>query len=584
MANRRFKGRKRKQEVSLGQNEFKAQGGEGSIYIISPWVYKICDPGKMIPEAKFNELLLLAHPRIIVPDDILDEVGGAIGVGYSMPEVPRNPKPLAEILSKTYRLMAGVTPEMMTKLVAQAAENLRHVHKHHGCFIVDLNEFNLMVTGDHAEIFNIDMNSAQTPTYQADAVMASIRDWSVGQDASGRWQWSQLSDWWSFAILSFYMFTAMHPFKGRHPNFPNVKTFMVEQMKAGVSVFDPKSVFPQAAVFYPFEDVIPGGRDGAYMQWYKALFIDHKRLPAPTDFQATIAFVMKVQEIIGSNNFDMRHLQEYDSNVMATYFRSNKEVVVTEHSLYINNQSRPRPAGQMHIGFCPLGDIPVLATLDKNLLQLQNLELKTPIPIQLQANAITSCEGRLYVKGERDIFEIEYTRMGQNLIATANSVAKIMPKATQFYSGVAIQDMFGTKMVSIFPKPKFHCQFKMEEIKDYRITDARYEGGVLMVVGVNRKTNQYDRLVFRFSKDMSGYDCRKEENIQPTGINFTVTDSGVCVAIDEEERVEVFVVAQKGTTVTKIKDPAIKGDMRLCHSGTQVRFSHGKKLYSFAMK
>jgi hypothetical protein len=74
------------------------------------------------------------------------------------------------------------------------------------------------------------------------------------------------------------------------------------------------------------------------------------------------------------------------------------------------------------------------------------------------------------------------------------------------------------------------------------------------------------------------------ENIHPSGINFTVTPKGVCICIDEEEKVEIF-SSQKGSqSVKSVSDPAIKGDMRLYHSDTQVRFTHGTKLYSFAMK
>ncbi|MGK3946565.1 hypothetical protein ABK046_50430, partial [Streptomyces caeruleatus] len=82
-----------------------------------------------------------------------------------------------------------------------------------------------------------------------------------------------------------------------------------DQMLACKSVLDPATQYPLGAVYHPFEDVIPGGKDGAFMQWYRAVFIDNKRMPAPKDFQATLAFIAKVREIVGSDNFNIRELR-----------------------------------------------------------------------------------------------------------------------------------------------------------------------------------------------------------------------------------------------------------------------------------
>lgn len=578
----KYKVQKTGQTVNLGKNDFVAKGGEGEIYIQGDRVYKICIPGAMIPEQKMRELAVLTHPRIIIPEDVLLDGKNKIA-GYAMRAVPGQPIPLAQMLSKAYREHNNVAPAQMVSLVTQIADGVRFIHRHKGYLQVDGNEFNYMVTNGFADVFFIDVNSYQTPNFPVNTIMASIRDYHV-KAVNGLWQWSPLSDWWSFAIISFYMFTGIHPFKGRHPGFTNIKTFMADQMTAYKSVLDPQSAFPKAAVYFPFEDVIPGGKDGAYMQWYRALFVDGKRMPAPLDFQAAIAFVAKVHEIIGSNNFDMKTLHEFASTVLGCYFQHGKEVIVTKDSVYVSNQPQSRPADRFHIGFCPVGDIPVAAWLDGDDLRLQNLEWKIPIPIQCLGRDIMSCEGRLYVLGLQDIFELTFMKSGQNITAFAKPVAGVMPKATRFYEGVAIQDMFGVKMVSIFPQAGHHQQIKIDELANYRITAARYEGGVLMVVGVNRTSGEYDRLIIRFAKDWASYDCRVIENVHPTGLNFTVTSKGICVCIDEEEKVEIFSIQKGSQTVKSVSDPAIKGDMKLCHSDDQVRFAHGKKLYSFAMK
>jgi hypothetical protein len=169
-------------------------------------------------------------------------------------------------------------------------------------------------------------------------------------------------------------------------------------------------------------------------------------------------------------------------------------------------------------------------------------------------------------------------------MAMTKMIATVMPQATRLYNGVAIQDMFGARMVSVFPELNHHRQIKMDELVGYEITEARFENNVLMVIGMEKGEGHYTRFIFRFSKDYSSYDVRKIENITPTGINFTVLSTGVVICITEEEKVEIFSNQHNAVGMKLITDPAIKSNMRLCHSGTHVRFAHGEKIYSFAVR
>jgi hypothetical protein len=414
--------------------------------------------------------------------------------------------------------------------------------------------------------------------------MMSVRDWSVKPDASGKWLWNEGSDWYSCAIISFYMFTAIHPFMGFHPDFPDKKTFMTDQMKAGVSVLNPKSEYPKGAVYHPFEDVIPGGKDGAYMQWYRAVFADGKRLPAPKDFQATLAFVAKVKEIIGSNNFVMTMIKEFGAPIVGHYTTGGRQIVVTSNQIHVDKSVVPRPDGRFRVGFTPNANTPVVASLDGNQVRLQNLDSKATIRFDAQARDLMSCEGRIYLLGTNDISEISFVEQSNMTLATAKPIAQIMPAATKMFQGVAIQDMLGQCMASIFPAAGHHRQIHLKELAGYRITDAKYEGNVLMVVGINKSTGENRRFIFRFSSNWTDHDCREIENITPTGLNFTVTDRGMCISITEEEKVEIFSSQMGSKSVKSIDDPSIVSDMRLCHSGDQVRFAHGSKLYQFSMK
>lgn len=579
----KYKLKHSKATVELDQSNFKTKGGEGSIYIVGKEVFKICDPGKMIPEAKLNELTVLDHPRIVRPIDIV--LQGKNPVGYVMDLVPGNARPLAQILTKAYQEREGVTPDQKREIVSQIASGLRFIHSHKGYLQVDGNEFNYMVSERHDSVHFIDVNSFQTPHFMADAIMPSIRDWHCPQDQkTGLFKWSELTDWYSFAIISFYLFTAIHPFKGRHPNFTNVKTMMQDQMRACKSVLDPEVLYPQGAVYSPFENYIPGGKDGAFMQWYKAIFIDNKRLPAPKDFQAMMVLAATIKEIVGSNNFNIRELQDFYSTILGFTEHSGKEIVVTKDGITVDGKKNDRPAERFRVGFTPSLNVPFVAWLEDEQLKLRNLSLGSEIKCSLQGTDMMSCEGRVYVQSNSNIFEITFIEQMGLLMATPKAVASIMPTATTMFQGVAFQDTFGTTMTSIFPAVGHHRQFKFDELKDYRITDAKYENGVLMIICCN-KEGQYDRLIFRFDKSFSSYDVRVVSDITPMGINFSsLAHGGICVCLTEEEKIEIFSAQKGNANVKSIDDPAISADMRLCHSGNQVRFAKGNKLYSMAMK
>ena len=57
-----------KGEIKLGTKEFKAQGGEGAVYVKGRHAYKIyADPSRCIAQAKIDELAALVQPNIIRP-------------------------------------------------------------------------------------------------------------------------------------------------------------------------------------------------------------------------------------------------------------------------------------------------------------------------------------------------------------------------------------------------------------------------------------------------------------------------------------------------------------------------------------
>lgn len=579
-------------KVELNDSNLVGAGGEGAVHIVENIAYKVCHDrfdqnGREIPfnDKKINELMVLDHPDIIRPIDILLN-SRRKKVGYTMKAAPSGSMPLAQIISKTYREREGLKQDQMSKLVKRIADGLRFIHSHDGYLQVDANEWNYMVTSDYRNICFIDVNSFETPSFPADAIMASIRDWNCPVDPSNRRNlWSKLTDWYSYAIISWMMFTGIHPYKQFHPKFTNNKTKMVDQMTAGVSILDPESTFPKGAVYFPFEDFIPGGKSGAYMQWYRAIFLDNKRLEPPVDFQAVVFIASKIKEINGSNNFTIRKINDFDSMITAFYEKNNVEVVVTEESIYLGSRKFPKINGKIRVGF--YGSSPVVVSLENGVATLIDLENQTQVTtiggkstFSIMASAIMSYDGRLYIHCDENIYEVILTRQDK-LSAMVKKVASCLPLATRFFQGVVVQEMFESVVVSVFPASGSHQQFIIKELNKLAITDAKYENGVLMVIASD-KEGEATRFVIRLGENRS-YDLIKIERVSPIGLNFTVVGN-VVVNLNEEEKIEIF-LSQKGSSDIKvIDDPAISGQMRLFHSGKEVRYADGNSMFAISVK
>jgi len=170
----------------------------------------------------------------------------------------------------------------------------------------------------------------------------------------------------------------------------------------------------------------------------------------------------------------------------------------------------------------------------------------------------------------------------------------ILEHATRLYPGVAIQKMLGSTFASLFMYAGAAQQVRIKELDDYRIVDAKYDGassyatadlqagGVLMVLG--EKKGRYDRLVFRFDQGCVNYDVRKVRNVTMGDLNFVVLDTGVCVCLTEDEKLELFSARMGSTSIKTVEDPVLGGDMKLTKHGGQVLFMRGEKLYSMKLK
>jgi hypothetical protein len=553
-------------QVNLTKRNFLASGGEGDIYVKGQVAYKIYhDPKNMLPLGKIKELGDIKDNNIIRPQNICISSKN-IPVGYTMRYVS-DTYPLVQCFTKAFRERNGLSHDKIRELVKKLRERVLSVHKAN-ILIVDLNEMNFLVANKFNEIFGIDTDSYQTKSYPATAIMESIRD-------RHNKNFSKNTDWFSFAIISFIMFTGIHPFKGKHPS---IKT-MDDRMKSNISVLDKNVRVPK--VCYDFS-LIPK----SYFDWYSEVFQNGIRSEPPETFDAIKSIAQfSVRKIVGSNNFIIEEIIEVKGDIVNVHSHGTNRILTTSH--FFHKGGANFKVSHPVVSFKDdIDGSPILAKTKNNKLSLFDANSQSPISVNMAAEDVMvahhpagSC--RLYVKSGESILKLEF--VGKKKAVTFQSVANILNKATRMFDGVFVQELLGATYLSFFPDPIKHIQFHMDMLDGYRIVDGKYDNGCMMILAMNLKTGKYDRFVYRFSKDFKSYDLRKVENVSLTAINFVTLDTGVVICLNEEESLEAFSNQKNSGGVKIIDDPILGGDMRLHRLGGRAYFSRGNKLFSISM-
>lgn len=553
-------------EVRLGRSDFKAQGGEGSIYVKGQTAYKLyTDPRRAVPAEKVRELSVLTEPNIIRPMELLLD-GKGRPAGYSMRAVGKS-YALCQLFPRAFRQRHGLTNDAALGLVRKLREGVAYVHSR-GILIVDLNEMNFLVSEDFRELFFIDVDSYQTSSYPATVLMESVRDRQARTFTTG-------SDWFSFAVVSFQVFVGIHPFKGTYPPLQNLSdkgAKLDARMRAGVSVLRPEVSVPGTCL--PFNVIPP-----AYLDWYRAVFEEGRRLPPPEDARAVLtpAASAAAAPHEPGGNLEVTELNNFDSDILWI----EGPITVTEQSVYFGGKRYPMPAPDAKLAQTPGLRHLVAAFTDGPGIRFRDLTDGRDLRLGIEAEEVMLSRGQFYVRQGGNIFAVEFIEPAGAVMLGLNLAANVMVKSTRMFEGLALQNLLGTHYASLFPSPGTCHQVRLRELDGYWVVDARLERNVLVVVGARH--GRYDKLIFRFAEEFGGYDTRVAADVASTDVDFTVLESGVVLHMTDEETLELFQRLRGAPQVRAIQDPAIRGGVKLFHTGTQALIARGGRLYKIRM-
>jgi hypothetical protein len=554
-----------KGQLQLGKTEFKAQGGEGSVYVKGSNAYKIyTDPSHCISQAKIDELGVLVEPHIIRPLELILD-GKNRPVGYSMRYVGKAHS-LCQLFPKAFRQRNNITPELTLHLVRQLQTGVSHVHSR-GILVVDLNELNFLVSSDFKELFFIDVDSYQTPSFPATVLMESVRDRHALVFTTG-------SDWFSFAVVSFQMFVGIHPFKGTYPPFQHLADNTVkldERMHADISVLHPGVTVPSACL--PFSVIPP-----VYLDWYRAVFEQGQRLPPPQTVHAVITTAgPQTVTMIDSRSFAVSEVRRFDSEIIW----HDGVITVTERDVYFAGKSYPKPPFDVKLVVTPRQRHLIAAYNDGVRLRFHDLTIGQEIETQNEGEEVMLSHGQLYLKQHENIFAIDFIELPNKCLLGLLPVANVMMRSTRMFDGVAIQNLLGANYASI-PVAGGQChQVRLAELDRAPIVNAKLERNVMVVVVASG--GRYDKYVFRFAKDFSSHDVRRLPDVAATDIEFTVLDTGVVLHLTDDDKLELFSNVKDSATLNVVDDKALKDDLKLFHTGAQALLAKGRTLYRFKL-
>jgi len=551
-------------EVSLTQKDYVTQGGEGKIFQKGVIAYKIYeDLKKMIPIGKIQELGELNVPEVVRPKEIIYSPKKEI-VGFTMDWLGDDNYALCKMFTNTFRDSNGITNDHVIELV----ENIKNIiiapiHDQN-CLMVDGNEFNYLVKPDFVTPLFIDVNSYQTKSFPPTAIMPSIRDWKNPDE------FSTLSDWFSFAIVSFQLFIGIHPFKGKHKNYK--KNDFKSRVKDNVSVFNKDVRLPPPARDF---DLIPSD----YRDWYFKLFEEGQRIPPPKMPGGLKQIQVKVILVTSTDNFEISEIKEFESDVVY----HNGAITKTKEKLHIGPVDY-KVGTDVEVLFTPFKNIPVLCKIEKGYIQLKPLEAGTTVQqMKLVCTDKMIVNDALLIKNRGQLTEIQFSDAGQ-IIPSVQQVWNIEEKSSKLFSSIVVQSVLGRAYICL-PLPEYkQSSFIIKDIPELdklQIVDAKHENHVCMFI--THESGIYNRYVVVFSDSYNKYVVRIFEDVDYIPLNFIVLQSGVCISIREDDVVEIFHYVHP-TKVKEIKDPKVDSTMRLCKRGMEVRFFKGNKLFSFKVK
>lgn len=564
----------------LTAQQHLATGGEGAVYLNGGQIFKVyLDPVKAQKngvDKKVSMLQAMKHPGVAVPHSILRDKAGHF-LGIAMPHVTG--EPLCTLFTTAGRDRANFGTPQAIKVVDAMREITQHAHDHKA-LMVDANELNWLIDG--VKPVAIDTDSWQLPGYPATAIMPSIRDYQMDR-ACG---FTEGTDWFAWAIVTFQIWTGIHPYKGTHPSFG--RGDLEGRMRAMASVFDAGVRLPGAA-----RD--PQQIPARLKDWYAETFATDVRIAPPRAADSVIAPMAprKLKSIHGaSGNLRLEKILGLPGSIAATAHGFLVVRTPQGMALWDTLSTPPAPVASMPSAWISdllherctivrLGHARLSIHLDSATGQLEakDLDNGTSASLKTVGQKLWQAHNRVFVLADNDdrgLHEIDLARLGDRLVVGQKQRWAVNVLSTRFLRNVCVQDALGVFFVGVATVNGF-VQGAAPGLKGYRVAEgfAPDEYNVWLTA-----TRILDGESVRLRLALVGgkFEVQHEIVASTLALEAAMTGSGIGVLRDDDD-----LLATKGRSSKTVGCSGLSPDLRLFSMGPSIGAFEGSELFRLSL-
>lgn len=562
--------------LTLRPSDHIATGGEGSVYRASGTVIKLyTDARKMARDGMAEKLRLLTsidHPFIVNPKGlVLDNRSRPIGYWMNFVEG----EPLSRVFTNDFRKREGFDDDDAIKLVDGMRTVVSFAHQK-GATLVDANEMNWIAYlqgHDGPQPRVIDVDSWAIGSWPATVIMPSIRDWHTTS-------FTQLTDWFAWGIVTFQVFTGIHPYKGKLDGFD--RGDLEGRMKAHASVFD-KNVRLNRAV----RDF--SGIPGRLLDWYMATFAYGERSEPPSPYEsggATPA-ATRVLRVTTTNQTGLVVFEKLFGDRSDPVRRVFPCGVVLLESGRLIELSRGRHIASTSSHTCEVvkvqggwlrgeceGRRNTLMFHYINEVSLQEQEC----PVHVKGRHLVRYNDRLFVVTERGLTEMNLKILGRPLLTVGNTWGVVV-NSTRWFDGVGVQDAMGAMFIIAPFGEKACAQVRVRELDGLRVVMA-LAGNRFVVLTVLDQQGDYKKVELTFNRDYTSYTAWIGD-VDTPDLNVALLPKGVSAMIVNDGQLDIFVPTNG--SLNKVQDKDITADMILARWGDTVVYIKDGAVWSIRL-
>jgi hypothetical protein len=523
-------------KIKLINTDYLTSGGEGDIYEKNGLIFKIFNTVRNNDfDLKLKKLSIIKNKQIAFPlNSVYD--GSNNLIGFSMNKIQG--EPIVKVFSTVWQQENKFNIDMQIKLVNDMRDLLIFIHSKNA-LVVDGNEMNWLYDTNFKLPSLIDVDSWQIDKFNATAIMPSIKDWHADK-------FSTLSDWFSWAIVSFQVFTGIHPFKGTHQSFK--KGDVPARMRANVSVFN-KDVKLNSAV--RDLNLIPK----ELKEWYRSVFEGGERtIPPIAILSNQVNKFNKVATHINNviNLLEYRLIKEFPlgfkikfiNNDLFLIFSGKKYIVwdlLTDKSIDVVEK----------IGNILMNSSGFVQKIDNKFfclyteagkLIVEDIQDYSRIENTFSTDNILLFNNRIFIKNNKldtTLMEVSIKKINDvKYIISVNNNWRIYVKATTFFKNVAITNNLGNYFI-FYPYENNNVLIaKMLIDKNLKIINAiALNKNIMVVFTMDRLTSVINKLVMKLQGN--DFIILSSDEVDTVNDSFAVNNKGIIVSNIGQE-LEIF--------------------------------------------